>query len=55
MQPEDFFAGHPTARAVFDKVRSILEGLGPAEVLTSKSQVDDEVTGWLREAAERAT
>jgi hypothetical protein len=35
MQPEDFFAGHPKARAVFDEV--------------------DEATGWLREAAERAT
>jgi hypothetical protein len=118
MQPEDFFAGHPKARVVFDEVRSILEGLGPVEVRTSKSQVafrrkrgfaylwmrgrylrkpgaevvlsialgrhdpstrfkqvvhpapahwmhhlelhdadevDDEVAGWLREAAERAT
>jgi hypothetical protein len=118
MEPEDFFAGHPQARAVFDKVRSILEELGPVEVRTSKSQVafrrkrgfaylwmpgqylrnpaaqvvlsialgrhdpsprfkevvhpapatwmhhlelhdadeiDDEVVGWLREAAERAT
>jgi uncharacterized protein DUF5655 len=118
MEPEDFFAGHPKARAVFDKVRSILEELGPVEVRTSKSrvafrrkrgfaylwmpgqylrkpaaevvlsialgrhdpsprfkevvhpapatwmhhlelhdadEVDDEVVGWLREAAERAT
>ena len=118
MEPEDFFAGHPDARAVFDKVRSILHGLGPVEVRTSKSQVafhrrrgfaylwmpaqylsaptaevvlsialgrhdpsarfkevvhpapahwmhhlelqdadevDDEVAGWLREAADRAT
>jgi hypothetical protein len=61
MEPEDFLAGHPKARATFDKVRPILEGLGPVEVRTSKSQlhdadeVDDEVVGWLREAAERAT
>jgi Domain of unknown function (DUF5655) len=39
MQPEDFFAGHPDARAVFEKVRSILTRLGPVEVRTSKSQV----------------
>ena len=39
MQPEDVFAGHLAARAVFEKVRSILEGLGPVEVRTSKSQV----------------
>jgi Domain of unknown function (DUF5655) len=39
MQPEDFFAGHPDARAVFEKVRSILNRLGPVEVRTSKSQV----------------
>jgi hypothetical protein len=118
MQPEEFFAGHPDAGAVFEKVRSILDGLGPVEVRTSKSQVafrrkrgfaylwmpgqylarptaqvvlsialgrhdpsarfkevvhpapahwmhhleihdagdiDDEVVGWLREAADRAT
>lgn len=39
MNPEDFFAGHPAALAVFEKVRSILERLGPIEVRTSKSQV----------------
>jgi Domain of unknown function (DUF5655) len=39
MQPEDFFAGHPDARAVFEKVRSVLARLGPLEVRTSKSQV----------------
>ena len=39
MQPEDFFAGHPDARAVLDKARSILTRLGPLEVRTSKSQV----------------
>jgi hypothetical protein len=39
MEPEDYFAGHPDALAVFERVRSILEGLGPVEVRTSKSQV----------------
>jgi Domain of unknown function (DUF5655) len=39
MQPEDFFADHPDARAVFEKVRSVLDRLGPLEVRTSKSQV----------------
>ncbi len=38
MQPENFFAGHPDARAVFEKVRSVLNRLGPVEVRTSKSQ-----------------
>ena len=32
------FAGHLAARAVF-KVRSTMEGFGPVEVRTSKSQV----------------
>ena len=39
MQPEDFFAGHPDARAVFEKVRAVLNRLGPLEVRTSESQV----------------
>lgn len=39
MGPEEHFAGHPLALAVFDNVRSILEGLGPIEIRTSKSQV----------------
>ena len=39
MQPDDFFAGRPNARAVFEEVRSILSKLGPVEVRTSKSQV----------------
>jgi Domain of unknown function (DUF5655) len=39
MQPEEFFAGWPGARAVFDRVLSVLDGLGPVEVRTSKSQV----------------
>jgi hypothetical protein len=118
MQPEEFFAGRPGALAVFERVRSVLDGLGPVEVRASKSQVafrrrrgfaylwlpgrylskpaaevvlsialgrhdpsgrfkevahpapaewmhhlelhdagdvDDEVVGWLREAADRAT
>jgi hypothetical protein len=39
MQPEEFFAGHPRAWAVFERVRSVLDGLGPVEVRTSRSQV----------------
>jgi hypothetical protein len=39
MQPENLFAGHPDARAVFEKVRSVLNRLGPVEVRTAKSQV----------------
>jgi hypothetical protein len=39
MEPKDFFAGHPDAYAVFEKVRSVLDGLGAVEVHTSKSQV----------------
>lgn len=37
--PEEFFAGHPAAFAVFDRVRSILDEAGPHQVRTSKSQV----------------
>ena len=39
MGPEEFFAGHSTGAAVFDRVRSALEALGPVSVRTSKSQV----------------
>ena len=39
MQPEDFFASHPDAHAVFEQVRAALTSLGPVEVRTSKSQV----------------
>jgi hypothetical protein len=39
MQPDEFFDGHPVAAAVFEKVRSVLDGLGPVQVRTSKSQV----------------
>jgi hypothetical protein len=34
-----FFAGHPTALAVFTRVGAILDGFGPFEVRVSKSQV----------------
>jgi Domain of unknown function (DUF5655) len=39
VKPEEFFAGHPVAEAVHEKVRSILAELGPVQVRTSKSQV----------------
>ncbi len=39
MEPADFLADHPVALAVFDRVRSVLETLGPVEIRTSKSQV----------------
>jgi Domain of unknown function (DUF5655) len=37
--PEEFFAGHVTALAVYVRVRSILEELGPVDVRTTRSQV----------------
>jgi hypothetical protein len=37
--PEEFFAGLPLGLAVHERVRSILVGLGPLEIRTSKSQV----------------
>jgi hypothetical protein len=37
--PEEFFAGHSVALAVYSRVRSILERSGPVEVQTTKSQV----------------
>jgi hypothetical protein len=39
MRPEDFFAGHPRSLAIFEKVRSSLDELGPYDVRASKSQV----------------
>jgi hypothetical protein len=36
---EDFFTGYPTGRAVFDRVRSVLEAAGGCEVRVSRSQV----------------
>jgi hypothetical protein len=35
----DFFAGHATGRAVFDRVRSIVDQLGGAKIRISRSQV----------------
>lgn len=39
MTPEEFFAGHPDAMAVFAQVCAILGRLGPFEVRITKSQV----------------
>jgi hypothetical protein len=39
MRPEDYFAGHPFALSVFNRVHSLLLACGPVEVRTSKSQV----------------
>ena len=39
MGPEEFFAGHPGALAVYVRVRSVLEQLGPVDVRTTRSQV----------------
>jgi len=36
---EGFFAGRPARLALFERVRSVIEALGPAEVRVSKSQV----------------
>ncbi len=39
MGPEEFFAGHPSALAVYERVRSVLGGLGPVDIRTTQSQV----------------
>ncbi len=39
VRPEEFFAAHPVALAVFDRVRQIVESLGPVDIRTTKSQV----------------
>lgn len=39
MTPQEFFAGHPFASAVFENVRAIVDRLGPVDVRVSKSQV----------------
>lgn len=39
MTPEEHFAGHPFAEAVFAWARDVLERLGPCEVRVTKSQV----------------
>ena len=38
VSPDDFFAGRPVARAVFEEVCVILARLGPFEVRITKSQ-----------------
>jgi hypothetical protein len=38
-RPEDLFAGHDDARAVYDEVRSLVDRLGPVETHVSRSQV----------------
>ena len=38
MSPEEFFAGHPDALAVFDEVCAILDRLGPFAVRITRSQ-----------------
>jgi Domain of unknown function (DUF5655) len=39
MTPDEHFAGHPLALAVFDAVRALVEGMGGGEIRTTKSQV----------------
>jgi hypothetical protein len=37
--PEDVFAGHPDALALFEAVRDVVEALGPVETRVSRTQV----------------
>lgn len=40
MRPEEqLFAGHPTPLAVSDRLREVLDGVGPYEVRLTRSQV----------------
>jgi Domain of unknown function (DUF5655) len=39
MTPEEHFAGHPFALAVFHEVRALVDETGGGEVATTKSQV----------------
>jgi hypothetical protein len=39
MESSEFFAGQPLGLAVYERVRSIVEGFVPVEVRVSKSQV----------------
>lgn len=39
MEPEDFFAGHPASSEAFQRVRGLIEEIGPVEIRTSRSQV----------------
>jgi len=36
---EDFFAGQPDSRQIFEALRAAIDALGPAEVRVTKSQV----------------
>lgn len=36
---DDFFAGHPDARRLFDAVRDAVDAIGPADVRVTRSQV----------------
>jgi len=38
-QQDEFFAGHPDSRALFDALRRAVEELGPVAVRVTKSQV----------------
>jgi hypothetical protein len=39
VDPEEFFAEHPAALAIYRKVQTMVDALGPAEVRTTRSQV----------------
>jgi len=39
MTLDDFFAGHPAARRLFDAGRDAVDGIGPADLRVTKSQV----------------
>jgi hypothetical protein len=39
MTPEEHFAGHPIALAAYAAVHDLLEGMGGADVRTTRSQV----------------
>jgi hypothetical protein len=39
MAEDDFFAGHPFARTVFDRVCAVVGELGPYETRTGRSQI----------------
>lgn len=39
MEAEDFFAGHTASYAAYQRVRGLIEEIGPVEVRTSRSQV----------------
>ncbi|HEY7468108.1 MAG TPA: DUF5655 domain-containing protein [Acidimicrobiia bacterium] len=39
MEPGDLFVEGSMGRAVFERVRSVVESMGPVEIRTSKSQI----------------